>query len=40
MQKYASIIMNMIEYARIYLKIQSAEYARILNVYDAVPSTR
>ena len=40
MHKYASVILNMIEYARIYLKIQSAEYARILNVYGAVPSIR
>ena len=30
----------MIEYASIYLKKQSAEYARILNVFDAVHSVR
>ena len=30
----------MIEYASIYLKKQSAEYARILNVLDAVHSIR
>ena len=30
----------MIEYASIYLKKQSAEYARILNVFDAVHSIR
>ena len=30
----------MIEYAGIYLKKQSAEYARILNVFDVVHSIR
>ena len=33
-------MLNMIEYAGIYLKKQSAEYARILNVTEAVHSTR
>ena len=33
---YTSITMNMIEYVCINLKKQSAEYARILNVSDAV----
>ena len=34
-------MLNMIEYANIYLKKQSAEYARIiLNVSDAVHSIR
>ena len=33
-------MLNMIEYASIYLKKQSAEYARILNVLDAVHSIR
>ena len=32
----ASVTLNMIEYASIYLKKQSAEYARILNLSDAV----
>ena len=36
MGKYASIPLNMIEYAGIYLIKQSTEYARILNVSDAV----
>ena len=37
----ASVTLNMIEYASIYLKKkkkQSAEYARILNLSDAVHS--
>ena len=38
MCKYASITLNMIEYACLYLKKQHAEYARILNVSDAVHS--
>ena len=39
MNEYALIMLNMIEYANIYLKKQSAEYARIiLNVSDAVHS--
>ena len=41
MNGYALIMLNMIEYANIYLKKQSAEYARIiLNVSDAVHSIR
>ena len=40
MCEYALIIVNMIEHANIYLKKQSAEYARILNVSDAVHSIR
>ena len=38
MHEYASITLNMIEYTGIDLKKQSAEYARILNVSDAVHS--
>ena len=37
---YASITLNMTEYARMNLKKQSPEYARILNVSDAVHSIR
>ena len=38
---YALTTLNMIEYADVYLKKQSAEYARIiLNVSDAVNSIR
>ena len=33
-------MLNMIEYVDIYLKKQSPEYARILNVSDAVHSIR
>ena len=40
MSEYALIRLNMVEYATIYLKKQSAEYARILNVSHAVHSTR
>ena len=40
MREYASIMLNMIEYAGIYLKKQSVEYAKILNVSDAVHSIR
>ena len=40
MCKYTLITLNMIEYAGIYLKKQSAEYARIINVCDAVHSIR
>ena len=40
MCEYASVTLIMIEYAGIYLKKQSAEYARILNVSDAVHSIR
>ena len=36
MPGYILIILNMINYAGIYLKNQSAEYARFLNVSDAV----
>ena len=34
MREYALITLNIIEYAGIYLKKQSAEYARILNVSE------
>ena len=40
MREYASTTLNVIEYAGIYLKKQRAEYARILNVSDAVYSIR
>ena len=40
MREYVSITLNMVEYAGIYLKNRSAEYARILNESDAVYSTR
>ena len=40
MREYASIALNKIEYSGTYLKKQSAEYARILNVSDAVHSRR
>ena len=41
MSEYPLIMMNMIEYPDVYLKNQSAEYARIiLNVSDAVHSIR
>ena len=40
MREYALITLNMIEYAGIYLKKQSSEYARILNVSDAVHNIR
>ena len=41
MSGYALITLNMIEYADVYLKKQSAEYARIiLNVSDEVHSIR
>ena len=41
MREYASIILLIIEYISIYLKKkQSAEYATILNVSDAVHSKR
>ena len=39
MSEYALITLNMIEYAKAPLKKQNAEYARILNVSDAVHST-
>ena len=40
MHKYASMTLKMIEYAGLHLKKQSAEYARILNVSDALHSIR
>ena len=41
MGEYALITLNVIEYADVYLKKQSAEYARIiLNVSDEVHSIR
>ena len=41
MRKYDLLTLNTIDYAGIYLKKQSAEYARIiLNVSDAVHSKR
>ena len=40
MREYASITLNIIEYAGIYLKKQSAEYGKILNVFDVVHSIR
>ena len=40
MNGYALIPLNMIEYADLYVKKQSAEYARIIvNVSDAVHNT-
>ena len=38
MHEYALVMLNMIKYAGIFLKKQSSEYARILNVPDAVHS--
>ena len=41
MSEYVLITLNVIEYADVYLKKQSAEYARIiLNVSDEVHSIR
>ena len=40
MHEYALIMLNMIEHPSIYLKKQSAEYVRTLNVPDEVHSTR
>ena len=40
MCEYALITLNMIEYAGIYLKKQSAAYTKILKVSDAVHSIR
>ena len=40
MLEYASVTLNMIAYAGIYLKKLSTEYARILNMPDAVHSIR
>ena len=38
MLEYALRMLNMMKYARIYLRNLSTEYARILNVSDAVHS--
>ena len=38
MRKYALITLNIIEYTGIYLKKQSSECAKILNVFDALRS--
>ena len=40
MLECALLTLNIIEYASIYLKKQIAQYARILNVSDAVHSIR
>ena len=40
MPEYALIMLNMLEFACIYLNKQSSEYARILNVSDAVYSIK
>ena len=40
MSEFALITLNMIEYAVVYLKKQSAAYARILNVSDEVHGIR
>ena len=40
MQHYASVALNIIETAGIYQEKQSAEYARILDVSDAVHSIK
>ena len=40
MREYALLTLNMIKYADIDLKNQSAEYARILDVSDAVHNIR
>ena len=40
MRAYTLITLNMIEYSSLYLKKQSSEYARILNVSDAVHSIK
>ena len=40
MCEYALMTLNTTEYASIYLKRQSAEYTRILNVSDAVHSIK
>ena len=39
-RKYALIMLDMIEYVDMYFNKQSAEYVRILNVFDAVHSVR
>ena len=40
MRDYASIMLNVLEYASIYLRKQSPDYAKILNASDAVHSIR
>ena len=40
MRECALIVLSLIEYANIHLKNHSAEFARILNVADAVHSKR
>ena len=40
MCEYASITLNMIEYAGIYLEKEITEYARILHMSDTVHSIR
>ena len=40
MLEYALITLNTTEYSSMYLKKQSAEYTRILNVSDAVHSIK
>ena len=40
MHEYVLVMLNLIEYGGICLKKQSAEYARILNLSDAVHSIR
>ena len=40
MREYTIIMLNMVEYACIYLNRQSSEYARILHVFDTVHSVR
>ena len=40
MRLYASVMLNIIEYAHFYLKKQSAAYTRILNISDVVHSIR
>ena len=40
MREYALIMLNMLEYACIYLNKQSSKYTRILNVSDGVHSIR
>ena len=40
MREYGLIMLNILEYACIYLDKQSSEYARVLNVSDTVHSIR
>ena len=40
MREYALVMLNMIEYAGIHLKKQSANNVRILNVSDVVHSVK